>query len=93
MSDDLYSPQAEQALDALQVGPEEDLYNAVLEAIDHILDHPQAARAVSPGLRDLRGEIVFGTAVMYPSDPRWHIIWNLRGAEPYILGVGPLPRL
>lgn len=93
MSDALYSDQAAQALDALQVGPDEGLYNAVLDAIDYVLDHPQAAREVSPGLRDLRGETVFGTAVMYPSDPRWHIIWNLRGAEPYILGVGPLPRL
>lgn len=37
---DLYSPLAEEQPDELQAGPEEDLYNAVLDSIDRILDVP-----------------------------------------------------
>ena len=67
----LYSPVADKQLDVLQVGPDELLYNAVLDAIDHILDLTEDARAKSPPLRDNQGRTILSTVVMYEADPRW----------------------
>lgn len=90
--DALYAPVAEQQLDALQVGPDELLYNAVLDAIDHILDLPDDARAKSPPLRDNDGRTILSTVVMYEADPCWFVFWRLGDAGPVILGVAPLPQ-
>lgn len=89
----LYAPEADEQLDALQVGPDEDLYNAVLDAIDFVLDHTEDARVVSPPLRDSAGKQVLATVVMYELDPRWFVFWDLRVAGVVILGVGALPDL
>ena len=90
--DGLYTPLAEQQLDALQVGPDELLYNAVLDAIDHILDLTEDARAKSPPLRDNEGRTLLSTVVMHEADPRWFVFWRLDDAGPVILGVAPLPQ-
>ena len=89
--DALYSPVAEQQLDALQIGADELLYNAVLDAIDHILDLTADARAKSPPLRDNEGRTILSTVVMYEADPRWFVFWRLGGSGPVILGIAPLP--
>ena len=90
--DALYTPLAEKQLDALQVGPDEHLYNAVLDAIDHILDLTDDARAKSPPLRDNEGRTILSTVVMYEADPRWFVFWRLAASGPVILGVAPLPQ-
>lgn len=88
----LYTPLAEEQLDALEVGPDEALFNAVLDAIDQILDFPDVAKAKSPPLRDNAGSTIFSTVVMYETDPRWLVFWRLGTAGPVILGVAPLPQ-
>lgn len=89
---ELYTPEAEDQLDALQAGPDGDLYEAVLTTIEHVLDSTDTARALSPPLRDGAGRPVFGTVVMYEADPRWYVFWGDRPAGVVILGVGALPR-
>lgn len=91
--DDLYSPEADEQLDALAAAPDPDLYNAVLAAIDHVLDDTEAARVTSPPLRDAAGRTILATVVMYERDPRWFVFWSDASGEPVILGVGPLPTL
>lgn len=88
----LYAPAAEQQLDALHVGPDEGLYNAVLDAIDHILDLPDDARAKSPPLRDNEGRTILSTVVMHEAVPRWFVFWRLGASGPVILGVAALPQ-
>jgi hypothetical protein len=91
--DDLYSPEAEEQLDALAGGPDAELYNAVLDAIDRVLDDSDGARAISPPLRDGAGRPIFATVVMYERDPCWFVFWSSSSGEPVILGVAPLPSL
>lgn len=87
----LYTPEAEEQLDVLQVGPDAGLYNAVLDAIDHVLDHTDKARVASPPLRDANGEAIRATVVTYELQPRWFVFWVERPAGVVILGVGQLP--
>lgn len=87
----LYSPEADEQLDALQVGPDAGLYNAVLAAIDHVLDHTDNARIASPPLRDAHGEPIRATVVTYELEPRWFVFWAERPAGLVVLGVGELP--
>jgi len=90
-SSELYAPEAEDQLDALAVGPDEELYDAVLDAIDHVLDRTDQARIASPALRDAMGKPLLATVVMYERDPRWFVFWDERPAGVVILGVGALP--
>lgn len=91
--EDLYSPEADEQLDALAAGPDAALYNAVLDAIDHVLDGVEDARATSPPLRDAVGRPICATVVMYEGDPRWFVFWSDASGEPVVLGVGTLPPL
>lgn len=91
--EDLYSPEAEEQLDHLAHGPDADLYNAVLDAIDHVLDETPTARMTSPPLRDAAGRPIRATVVMYERDPRWFVFWAEPSYGPVILGVGALPPL
>jgi hypothetical protein len=90
-AEDLYSPEADDQLDEIAAGDDVALYNAVLDAIDHVLDNTDAARTTSPPLRDAHGSAIRATVVMYENDPRWFVFWAVRAAGPVILGVGPLP--
>ena len=87
----LYSPEAEEHLDALEVGPDAELYNAVLAAIEYVLDHTDQARMASPPLRDAQGKPVLATVVTYELDPRWFAFWVERPVGVVVLGVGELP--
>lgn len=90
---DLYAPEAEAQLDELQAGEDAELYNAVLDAIEHVLDNAESARAASPPLRDTKGRPIWATVVMYQRDPRWFVFWSDSHAEPVIRGIGALPEL
>jgi hypothetical protein len=91
--DDLYSAAADDQLEALAAGPDPDLYNAVLDAIDRVLDDTETARVTSPPLRDAAGRPILATVVMYERDPRWFVFWSDASGELVILGVAPLPTL
>jgi hypothetical protein len=90
---DLYSPESDKQLDALQTGADEALYNAVLDAIDQVLDSTEQARQASPPLRDANGKPLYATVVMYERDPRWFVFWGERDVGVVILGVASLPTL
>ena len=92
-SEGLYSPEAARQLGALAAGPDVELWDAVVDAVDAILDDTERQRALSPGLRDARGKPILATVVMYERDPRWFVFWGVREGEPVILGVGALPHL
>ena len=92
-SEDLYSSEAEEQLDELAAGPDAELYNAVLDAIDHVLDDAADARVKSPPLRDAAGRPIWATVVMYERDPRWFVFWSDASGDPVILGVAALPAL
>lgn len=87
----LYSPAADEQLDRLATGPDAALYEAVLSAIDRILDYPEIERGRSPGLRDAAGEPILSTVVMFEADPRWFVFWKLIPQGPVILGIAALP--
>lgn len=89
-SSDLYTPEAEAQLDELQLSGDPELYNAILDAIDHVLDNTGQARMTSPPLRDSQGKPILGTVVMYDRDPRWFVFWAERPIGVVILGAGPL---
>ena len=91
--EDLYSRAAEEQLDALAGGPDAELYNAVLDAIDRVLDDTEAARLMSPPLRDAEGRRIHATVAMHERDSRWFVFWSDALGEPVILGVAPLPLL
>jgi hypothetical protein len=92
-SGDLYSPEAEEQLDELEAQAPVDLYNAVVDCINHILEDPSSARRKAPPLQDAQGRAVLSTVVMYDKNPRWFVFWRLGAAGPVILGVNPLPDL
>jgi len=89
----LYSPLAEQQLDELQAGADADLYTAVLDCIDGILDDPQDCRQKAPPLQDANGRALLSTVGMHETDPRWFVFWRLGPYGPIMLGAGPLPEL
>lgn len=91
--DGLYGPDAEQQLDELEAEASVDLYNAVVECIDYILDHSDTARQKAPPLQDAEGRAVLSTVVLHDLDPRWHVFWRLGRDGPVILGISPLPDL
>lgn len=89
----LYSPAAARQLDELAAGDDVALWDAVVDALNAILDHPERQRDLSPGLRDAQGRPLLATIVMHERDPRWFVFWNVRDGQPVILGVGALPLL
>lgn len=92
-AEDSYTPAAEQQLDDLAGAPDAALYDAVLDAIDRVLDETEHARSASPPMTDAAGKRVLATVVLYEKDPRWFVFWAQRPAGAVILGVGALPRL
>lgn len=87
----LYTLLADRQLDDLYDDAPVDLYNAVVDCIDYILDEPAAAREKAPPLQDADGRALLSTVVMYEKDPRWFVFWRMRSEGPVIVGIGPLP--
>lgn len=81
-----YSEVADKQLDALQIGPDVDLYSAVLDACELIFRMPEQAKALSTAITTLGG-IRFRLPVA--GHPPYKVFWSSDG--PRIEAVFPHP--
>lgn len=84
--DGAYSQVADKQLDALETGPDADLYNAVLDACELIFRLPAQAQARSTAIRTTDG-IRFRLPVA--GHPPYKVFWSSDG--PRIEAVFPHP--
>lgn len=81
-----YSSIADQQLDALEAGPDVDLYNAVLDACELILSYPEQAQARSTGVTTEQGA---RPRLPVAGHPPHKVFWSAQG--PRIEAVFPHP--
>jgi acyl CoA:acetate/3-ketoacid CoA transferase len=86
VTDGAYSEVADQQLDALEIGPDIDLYNAVLDACELIFRLPAQAQARSTAITTSEG-IRFRLPVA--GHPPYKVFWSTEG--PRIEAVFPHP--
>jgi hypothetical protein len=79
-----FSEVAIEQMDALEAGPDMDLYNAVLEAVDLIFDRPREAQRRSTAINGNKG-VVLRLPVM--GFPPYKVFWTSEG--PSIEAVFP----
>lgn len=84
--DDAYSSVADGQLDALESGPDADLYNAVLDACELVFNYPAKAQALSTAIVTRDG-IRLRLAVA--GHPPYKVFWSSDG--PRIEAVIPHP--
>lgn len=74
----IYSPQAAQTLDGLEADPGSvDLWNALCDALDLIIDHPDSAPARRTALKTTAGTTVWHVSVRVPREADdWAILWH-----------------
>jgi hypothetical protein len=84
-----YSPQASAALDALEIGADDKLLNAVCDAIDLICDHLGDRRARAEQLRTTARTPVWKVPVRTSADD-WVVLWWPRDGFADIYYIGPL---
>lgn len=81
-----YSAVADAQLDALESGPDVDLYNAVLDACELILRVPGHAQALSTAITTRDG---IRMRLPVPGHPPYKVFWSTEG--PRIEAVFPHP--
>lgn len=81
-----YSEVADAQLDALEAGPDVDLYNAVLDACDLIFRMPDQAQFRSTAVTSQDG---IRMRLPVPGHPRYKVFWSTDG--PRIEAVFPHP--
>lgn len=84
--DGAYSQVADEQIDALQVGPDAGLYNAVLDACELILFYPEAAHARSTAITTTDG---VGLRLPVAGHPPYKVFWSSQG--PRVEAVFPHP--
>lgn len=87
-TDGSYSPAADDQLDALEAGPDADLYNAALDACDLIFIAPGLAQARSSAIHTLEG-IRFRLPIA--GHPPYKVFWSSGDDGPRIEAVFPHP--
>lgn len=81
-----YSEIADSQLDALEAGPDVDLYNAVLDACDLIFRMPGQAQSLSTAVTTREG---IRMRLPVPEHARYKVFWSTDG--PRIEAVFPHP--
>ena len=81
-----YSEIADAQLDALQDGPDADLYNAVLDACELIFRAPSQAHALSSAITTKDG---IRLRLPVPGHPPYKVFWSTNG--PRIEAIFPHP--
>lgn len=73
-----YSRQASEALDKIEASPERvELWDALCDALDLIIDHPDSAQARREALRTATGMTVWRVTVRVPRDSDdWAVLWH-----------------
>lgn len=88
MNDGSYSSLAEQQIDALEAGPDADLFNAVLDACELIFRLPERAQALSTAITSEHG-IRFRLPVA--GFPPYKVFWSSSSEGPRVEAVFPHP--
>lgn len=81
-----YSEVADKQLDALEIGPDVDLYNAVLDACELIFRMPEQAQALSTAITTREG---IRLRLPVAGHPPYKVFWSSDG--PRIEAVFPHP--
>lgn len=81
-----YSHDANAVLLKLEEGSDRRLYEAVLDVIDLICDHPDSAAARRRQLRDVHGGVVWSVAVR--GEDGWVVLWWPDDGDAYIAFIG-----
>jgi hypothetical protein len=84
-----YSKQASAALDALEVGADVELWNAVCDAVDLVCDHPGDRRGRAEQLKTTAGTPMWKVLVRTRHDD-WVVLWWPRGKVADIYYIGQL---
>ena len=84
--DDAYSQVADQQLDALEAGPDADLYDAVLDACELIFRLPNQAQARSTAITTADG---IRLRLPVAGHPPYKVFWSSEG--PRIEAIFPHP--
>ncbi len=73
-----YSEQAAEALDKIEADPGSvDLWNALCDGLDLIVDHPDSAPARRNALRTATGTTVWRVVIRVPRETDdWTILWH-----------------
>ena len=73
-----YSRQAAEALDKIEVDPAAvDLWNALCDTLDLIIDHPDSAPARRNALQTTAGTTVWQVTIRIPRETDdWAILWH-----------------
>ena len=85
-----YSPEASAQLDKLELGPDEELWNAVCAAIDLLVDRPDSPEARREALLTAGGNTVWRVPVRHSTMDDYCVLWALRSDVEYVLFVGPM---
>lgn len=85
-TEDGYTRVATEQLDALEQGPDMDLYNAILEACELIFEQPSRAQRFSSAVQTKEG-VLLRLPVM--GHPPYKVFWAVDG--PVIRAVFPHP--
>lgn len=89
----IYSRQANETLDKIEADPEATaLWNALCDALDLIIDHPDSAQARRAGLRTAAGTTVWHVTVRAPRETDdWSILWHHNDAGQILIAyIGAL---
>jgi hypothetical protein len=78
----VYSRQASEALDTIETDPRATaLWNALCDALDLIIDHPDSAQARRAALRTAAGSTVWHVSIRTPQESDdWAILWQRNDA-------------
>lgn len=85
------SPEADAQLDALQLGPDAELWNAVCDALDLIVDRPDSAEARREAIVTAAGRTIWMVPVRHSSLDDVVVLWAVENDIEYVLYVGPMP--
>jgi hypothetical protein len=85
----VYSRQAIVALDRLAAGSDDELHDAVCDAIDLICDHGDSAEARREQLRTASGTPLWKVAVRTRHDD-WVVLWWPDGTDAQVYFIGDL---
>jgi hypothetical protein len=77
VSEDDYAPVAIEQLDALEAGPDPDLYNAVLDLIEVVFTRPDLAQSMCSVVRAGDGTMIMRLPV--PGYPQYKVFWTTDG--------------
>jgi hypothetical protein len=94
--DEEYGEGVAEQLDEIEFDPaRRPLWEAVVDGINDIFDHPESARSREHLIKTTAGKVVFRVPLRVPSElHNYSVLWGYNEkSKPMILNVGPWPPL